>query len=416
MRLLLVFLLALVSLNAAEPLAFVQIRDRKFVAPNGEPLKLRGINLGSWLLPEGYMLKFKKRTSGPWQLENMIAELVGDQAAARFWREWWDNFITLDDIRFLKRAGFNSVRLPLNWRLFVTPRPPYRFEGPGWELVERLIGWCRVEGLYVVIDLHGAPGGQTGTQIDDSHGYPFLFLDAESQQITIDLWRELAKRYRNEPTVLGYDLLNEPIGHMFDTARLNPLLGPLYDRLVAAVREVDPHHIIFLAGAQWNTNFEILTPPKVPNIAYTFHTYWTPGTDVSVIERYLRVAWEHQVPLWLGESGENTDAWVEGFRRTLDDNNIGWCFWSYKRMAGTNHPAASVVSIADPAGWDKIVAYAMGPRLTMDEIRQHRPPLNEAAASLRGLLDNIRLGKTTPNPGYLRALGLNPDVSTKPVP
>jgi endoglucanase len=415
------FLLAVVVSTACADTGaastFVQVRNRQFVAPGGEVLKLRGTSLGTWLLPEGYMLKFRdKKTSGPWQIEAMVAELIGDQAAAHFWRAWWDNFITRDDIQFLKRAGFNHVRVPFNWRLFVTARPPYRMEGPGWELLDRAVNWCREAGLYVLLDMHGAPGGQTGTQIDDSRGYPFLFIDEESQQLTVDLWREIARRYRDETVVLGYEPLNEPIGHMFDTERLNPRLAPLYQRIIAAIREVDPHHIVFLGGAQWNTNFEILPPPTDPNIAYTFHTYWTPGTDVSVIERYLRIAWEHKVPLHLGESGENTDEWVAGFRRTLEENGIGWCFWTYKRMAGTKHPHSSILSIPDPVGWDKIVDYAMGPRLNPEEIRQHRPPLDQAAASLRGLLENIRFEKNTLNPGYLRALGLDPAAVTKPAP
>lgn len=254
------------------PAGFVQVRGRELVDAGGQALRLRGINLGNWLLPEGYMFQFE-RAGSPREIEDVIAELVGDVTAAEFWREWQEQYITRADIRLIKRSGFNSVRVPLNWRLFVSADAPFRMEGAGWRLLDNVIGWCRDAQLYVVIDLHGAPGGQTGTNIDDSRGRPLLFDDPAAQRLTIELWKELARRYRDEPWVLGYDLLNEPIAHHFDTARLNPLLGKFYRELVPAIREVDPHHVIFLGGAQWNTQFEPLGEPFAPNLVFTFHLY-----------------------------------------------------------------------------------------------------------------------------------------------
>lgn len=393
-------LLTWASAAQAAP-ALVQVRGRDFVAADGEVLRLRGIGLGNWLLPEGYMWHFKT-CAAPRHIENVVAELVGDVAAADFWRQWRETYITQDDFRLIARAGFNTVRIPLNWRLFVSEHAPHTFDGPGWALLDRAIRWCAEERLYVVIDLHGAPGGQTGANIDDSRGRPLLFEDPAAQELTISLWRAIARRYRDEPAVLAYDLLNEPIADYFDATTLNPRLADFYRRLVPAVREEDPGHVILLAGAQWNQKFEVLGPPFAPNLAYTFHLYWAPPTRESIVP-YLDWREKTGCPMWLGESGENTDAWIREFRVLLEEQEIGWCFWTYKRMDTT----ASVSSFSRPDDWDAIIAYAETPRGNdYDAIRSSVPPLDEARRALAQLLENIHVSRCRTNPGYLEALGL----------
>ncbi|HWA88241.1 MAG TPA: cellulase family glycosylhydrolase [Opitutus sp.] len=381
--------------------AFVRVKGTEFVDPHGEVLRLRGINLGNWLLPEGYMFHFE-RAASPRQIEDVVAELVGDVAAAQFWREWRENYVTRDDIALIRRVGFNSVRVPLNWRLFVSANAPFRMEGPGWELLDRVIGWCREEKIYVVIDLHAAPDGQTGANIDDSRGRPLLFDDPEAQQLTIELWKTIAARYRGERWVLGYDLLNEPIAHYFDTRRLNPLLGEFYRRLVPEVRTIDPNHILFLGGAQWNTQFDPLGPPPAPNVAYTFHLYWDQPSETS-IKRYLDWRDKYDVPMWLGETGENTDEWIAKFRAVLEQKRIGWCFWPYKKMDATTCAA----SVAQPDDWRAIVAYAEASRGDVKKLQGALPSLETSRRALAQLLENIRLANCRINPGYLRALGLS---------
>src|SRR4026207_1082336 len=240
---------ASISINAQS--RFVTTRGKEIDSPHGTPLLLKGINLGNWLLPEGYMFKFKTANS-PRMIQSVVNELVGEDEARRFWKAFRENYITREDIRFIKQSGFNSVRVPFSYRLFVSESDQQKLEGPGYELLDQVVDWCKQEGLSVVLDMHGAPGGQTGDNIDDSWGYPFLFESAESQQLTVDIWRKIAARYSNEPTVIGYDLLNEPIAPYFDTASLNPKLEPLYRKIVAGIREVDKNHLIFLGGAQWN--------------------------------------------------------------------------------------------------------------------------------------------------------------------
>jgi endoglucanase len=157
--------------------------------------------------------------------------------------------VLINGVVLIKCLGFNSVRIPFSYRLLVTEGSSLRLSGVGYELLDRVSQWCREAQVYVVLDMHVAPGEQTGDNIDDSWGYPFLYDSLESQALTIRIWQDLAKRYRNEPIVIGYDLLNEQIAHFFDTAMLNPKSEPLYKRIVAAIRQVDRNHIIFLGGA-----------------------------------------------------------------------------------------------------------------------------------------------------------------------
>jgi len=389
-----------VSVNAAGQSRFVTTRGKQFIAPNGQPLILKGIGLGNWLLPEGYMFKFKTADS-PQRIEAVLNELVGPDEARKFWQTYRLNYITQDDIRFIRQAGFNSVRVPFNYRLFVTAGEPARLEGDGYACLDRVVAWCRAEGLYVVLDMHAAPGGQTGDNIDDSWGYPFLFENAESRQLTTDIWRKLAAHFQNEPALLGYDLLNEPISNAFDTKALNPKLEPLYRSIVKGIREVDRHHIIILGGAQWDTNFKVFGPPFDSLLAYTFHKYWM-DVNRGAIQEYLDYGDKYNVPVWLGESGENTDAWIASFRKLLEANDVGWCFWPYKKMDATS----SVVSIAPPADWSAVVTFAEGPRVTFEDVRKNRPAREKIERALSDYLEAVKFKNCRRNPGYLEALGL----------
>jgi aryl-phospho-beta-D-glucosidase BglC (GH1 family) len=378
----------------------VATRGKEIVSPDGKPLLLRGINLGNWLLPEGYMFKFKT-TNSPRLIQAAISELIGEDEARQFWKTYRDNYISRADISFIKQSGFNSVRVPFNYRLFVSDSMVPSLEGPGYELLDRVVDWCRREGLYVVLDMHAAPGGQTGDNIDDSWGYPFLFESSDSQELTVRLWRKIAARYRDQPTVIGYDLLNEPIAHYFDAASLNPKLEPLYRKIVAGIREVDRNHIIFLGGARWDTDFKVFGPPFDRKLAYTFHKYWM-TVNQEAIQEYLTFRDKYNVPVWMGESGENTDEWINAFRKLLEAHNIGWCFWPYKKLDATS----CIVSINSPQDWAAIITFADGPRTTFEEVRKHRPPKEKVQKALGDYLERIKFANCKINQGYLKALGL----------
>jgi endoglucanase len=230
---------------------FAHTNHKQIVDAAGKPLLTRATNLGNWLVPEGYMWLFEGGPQSPSEIRALVLELLGPEGSEAFWQNYRENYITQEDIALLHRAGFNAIRVPLHYGLFESD------DAEGFKLLDRLIGWSRAEQMYLILDLHAAPGGQTGANIDDSTGYPWLYNSPKEQEHLIAVWSRLAAHYRDEPIVLGYDLLNEPIPHFPKLASLNNLLQPLYNRLAEEIRKIDAHHILFLGGAQWDSNFSV---------------------------------------------------------------------------------------------------------------------------------------------------------------
>ena len=336
------------------------------------------------------------------EIEEFVNELIGPEDAAKFWQSFRDAYITEDDIRFLHQSGLNSIRIPIHYKFFV----PGNDEGLA--RLDRVIAWAHKYDLYVILDLHCAPGGQTGANIDDSWGYPWLYESVEDQELTASIWKRIAEHYRDNPTVLGYDLLNEPIPHYPQLQRYNSALEPVYKKITSEIRSVDTHHVIILGGAQWDSNFSVFGPPFDSNAMYTFHKYWTPPTQ-EVIQQYLDFRSHNNVPIWLGESGENTDAWIHDFTAVLEKNEIGWAYWPYKKLEKTS----AFVSWQKPVYWDEIVAFAKTRAGTGASEKQiaARPSLEHSRAALKDLLQKVQFHQCQVNPGYLGALGLKVPAS-----
>ncbi len=181
----------------------------------------------------------------------------------------------------------------------------------------------------MIVDLHAAPGGQTGVNHDDGTGFPLTFYVPRHRSLTVALWRAIAAHYRDEPTVLGYDLLNEPISPYSDEAYLNPRLEPLYREIVAAIRSVDTHHVVLLAGGQWSTSFAMFGRPFDANAVYTYHKFWAKPTR-DALQSYLNFSKSWNVPILIGETGEMNNQWNARFRELHERFGIGWVFWPYK--------------------------------------------------------------------------------------
>jgi endoglucanase len=394
-------LFAIPVASRAQAGKFISVKGKEIMGPDNKPFLIRGTNLGNWLVPEGYMFKFKSVNS-PRLINEALVELIGPEETTAFWKKFQDTYITEPDIHFLKASGMNSIRIPFNYRLFTNEdycgqNNPNR----GFELLDRVLGWCKKEHLYVILDMHCAPGGQTGDNIDDGYGYPFLFTSKAMQQLTADIWRRIADHYKNETIVMGYDLLNEPIAHYFKVAEINPYLEPVYKQITKAVRSVDKNHILFIGGAQWDSNFKPFGPPFDSKLVYTFHKYWTEPVQ-KVIQDYVDFSNKNNVPLYCGETGENTDEWVKSFREVLEKNNIGWHYWPYKKLDNTR----GIITFNVPAGYEKIIEYTEKPRADFAAIRKATPEDREQIkTALYEFLNNSKFENCKPNKGYIEALG-----------
>lgn len=380
---------------------FISVSGKQIIGTDNKPFIIRGTNLGNWLLPEGYMFKFKD-VSSPKLINEAFSELIGPDEARAFWQKYLDGYITQADIHYIKSIGANSIRVPFNYRLFTNESYlGVADANRGFKIFDRLIGWCKKENLYVILDMHAAPGGQTGDNIDDGDGYPFLYTSPAARQLTCDIWKKIAARYANEPIVLGYDLLNEPIAHYFNVTQLNPYLEPLYKDIVKAVRSVDKNHIVFLGGAQWDSNFKVFGKPFDSKSVYTFHKYWT-ATTQDVIQEYLDFRDKYNVPIYCGETGENKDGWVDDFRKLLEKNKVGWHYWPYKKMDSES----CLVTFNKPDGYDEIINYTEEKRASFEQIRKAAPADRAMIKkALYQMLQNSNVSAAKVNKGYTAALG-----------
>ena len=373
---------------------YVRVNGPDLIQPNGQKLFIQGTNLGNWLNPEGYMFGFS-RTNSAWMIDLLFKQAVGPDFTAKFWQTFKDNYITRDDILFIKQQGANTIRLPFNYGL--------SSQQDGFKRIDDVVAWCKEAGLYLILDMHDCPGGQTGDNIDDGHGYPWLFESESSQQLFCSIWKKIADRYKDEPIILGYELANEPIAHYFDNKEeINQQLEPLYKRAVKAIREVDPYHIILLGGARWNSDFYMFTDWTFDqNIMYTCHRYGGEATKEAITD-YIDFSDKTTLPMYMGEIGHNTDQWQTDFVKVMKEVNIGYTFWPYKKIDGS-----CMMGIRRPELWDSIVVkYSETPRGTYKEWREARPNQQQFRELLMQYAENSRFKNCQPQKDYIQTMGL----------
>ncbi|WP_198409033.1 cellulase family glycosylhydrolase [Fibrella aestuarina] len=372
---------------------FLRADGTQLVDGSGQKLILRGMGLGGWQLQEGYMFRLSN-LGQQYRIKEKISDVVGPQQADRFYDDWLANHTRRIDIDSMAAWGFNSVRLPMHYNLYTLPSEQEPVAGQhtwlakGFALTDSLLNWCRANKMYLILDLHAAPGGQ-GNDLpiaDRDPAKPSLWQSEANQQKTIAFWRKLAERYANEPWIGGYDLINEPNWGFDDPkdvrgtaeSRNVPLRKLMVD-ITKAIREVDKHHLIIIEGNGFGNNYAGILPTWDPNMALSFHKYGNFNTQPA-IQRFLDLRQQYNVPIWLGESGENSNTWFTEAIRLMETNDIGWCWWQLKKM-GLNNP----LEIKTPAGYQTLLDYWSG--------KAPKPTAAEAQQTLDELLANTRLDR-----------------------
>jgi len=329
---------------------YVHIKKGELYDPSGQRLRLEGVGLNGWLLPEGYMFKSHHEIDRPRRFYAWTKDLLGEEASNAFWKSFRASYITEADLKRIKDLGFNSVRIPFDYEVLFVPSKTEEsldIKKEGFQLLDRVLSWCETYQLYAILDLHAAPGGQTGANIDNSErDQPELFEAEVYRKQTIHLWETIAKRYRNHAWIAAYDLLNEPLPKWFE--RYNDRLIPLYRDIIRAIRAVDPEHLITLEGVHWATDFSVFEDALDPGIILQFHKYWSPFNRKALLP-YIEKAQELKHPLFMGEGGEHYLLWYSGAFKMYRQLDISWNFWSYKKMATEN----SICSFREPPLWQQ---------------------------------------------------------------
>ncbi len=356
---------------------FLHAKSKLIFDGNDEEIHLRGVGLGGWMVLEGYMLG----THGAQhKIREYLESLAGKAAVDKFFEDWLDNFVKEADIKLIADWGYNSIRLPMHYELFFDENGQWIEEGSkGLMMTDELLEWCAKHKLYLILDLHAAPGGQGNIQdISDRRDGESLWEDVKYQDMTVVFWRKIAERYAEEKWIGGYDLLNEPnydfenTGHDKGcTNRHNTPMLKLYERIIDAIREVDPNHLIIIEGNCMGSNYRglesLATYDPKRNLAFSFHHYWIPN-DQAGIQSMLNLRNTLNVPLWRGEIGENSNAWFTDMAKLMLDHRIGWANWPWKKINTLDGPI-----IMEPIPeWNKVRAYrsnSSNPRPTAFETR-----------------------------------------------
>jgi endoglucanase len=363
---------------------------------NGKNIILRGLGLGGWMIQEGYMLKSGAFAGPQHIIKQKITDLIGTENTAKFYKAYKSNGITKKDIDSLAAWGFNSIRLPMQYNLYTLPIEQETVSGQntwldeGFKMTDDLLNWCAANKIYLILDLHGAPGGQghDANISDYDTSKPSLWESAANQDKMVALWKKLALRYKDNPWIGGYDIINEPNWN-FDgknlngcDERLNIPLRNLEIRITKAIREVDSNHIVIIEGNCWGNNYDGIFPLWDDNMALSFHKYWNQN-DLPSIQKFLDYRTQYNVPIWLGETGENSNVWFKEVVSLAESNNIGWAFWPMKKIDNI----AGVTSVSTTAEYEKLLQYW--------KTGGQKPSSDFAKTTLMQIAENYKIEKVT---------------------
>ena len=407
--------------------SFLHASGPKIVNASNQEVILNGMNLGGWLLQEGYIVKPSWEGIDGKKTQGMVKKTLynagmSDADVEAFYQSYRDNFITKPDIDYIAGKGFNCVRLPLHYDLFLTPaqravrngvlrgtvtyasyvnsltswyNAGELFQDPASleaiKKIDQTLAWCAANQLYVVLDLHATPGSQgTDVNIADALQPLDFWNNPIYQDITSRLWQTIAIRYKNDARVAMYDLINEP-----NNGPTNQQIHAVYQRLINTIRAEGDNHLLLLEGNGYGNNYDYMekrTFTNTANLVYNSHRYSGTGylldNGVNSVEagnanslRFIgtmtRFRTDNDVPVWVGETGENSAAWMGEAARSLNSVGIGYCHWTYKR-------------------------FDAGPNAAF--LRIPPPYIVDGPAGLPQVLQNIRFARGVPNADVVSAV------------
>ena len=322
--------------------------------------KLKGINLGGWLLMEGYILG--GRNIPEHFFKKSFQDIYSRKELKNFERSFRRVFITEEDIKRISSWGANCLRVPFNFRLL--EEKPYQYSREGLMVLKKLIKWAKEARICVILDLHASPGAQNKDWHSDSRGNALLWRDKGCRQRTICLWQYLAEIFKKEEAIVGFDLLNEPV---IERSRLNLLKG-FYKRLIRKIREIDKNHFLFLEGNVWAQEIDFLEDlleervypsihfyhpldftfnfrPRYFYPGYVGREFWDKSTLRKMLEKYHRFAIRNKTKVFVGEFGINFRGgyfgelnWLKDCLEIFEEYDFSWTYWTYKAVASSVFP------------------------------------------------------------------------------
>ena len=338
--------------NASSNENWLRVAGDQVVNEKGDTVYLRGFGLGGMLHMENFIDGY---TANEEAMREGLKNVMGEKKYDLYFDTFLKSYFTEPDAAYIQSLGLNLVRIPINYRLFEDDMNPGVIKETAFQYLDSVISLCARHRIYTIIDLHALPGAQNQHWHSDNPTHVASFWNhKEFQDRTLHLWEVIAERYKDQPWVAGYDLINEPADPS------GKKLFPYYQRLKEAIRKIDTRHILFLEGDRYATEFDSFTDIW-DNVVYTNHDYATPGFisggdypgvtrghyyDKDTLEKdFLQKSefmFSHHVPIWVGEFGPvyTGDSVKDEMRyQVLKDQlayynkyKVSWCIWLYKDM------------------------------------------------------------------------------------
>ncbi|MCF7908686.1 MAG: glycoside hydrolase family 5 protein [Candidatus Omnitrophica bacterium] len=321
---------------------------------------IKGVNLGSWLLMEGYILG--GRNIAEHIFKRKFQNIYGQKELRKFEVCFRDNFITQGDFKNISDIGARVVRLPFNYRLIESK--PYCYCERGFAYLERAFSWAKKYGLGIILDLHAAPGAQNCDWHGDSAGQALLWDKKQYRQRTFCLWEAIADRFKDDKSLIGYDVLNEPVLGK----RSNQVLKEFYRGVIKHIRRVDKKHTIYLEGNNWAQEVNFLVDLIDANTAISIHTYhplsytfnfepfnkfpgkidgqlWNKDRMYRYLEPYYKFSLKNKVKIFVGEFGINWRGgffgereWLKVILGVFESFGFEYTYWTYKAVSQAAFP------------------------------------------------------------------------------
>jgi aryl-phospho-beta-D-glucosidase BglC (GH1 family) len=340
----------------------LKVNGTKIVDAHGKHIILKGAASGGHLNMENFITGYAGRET---EHKEALLKVLGQEKFDFFFNKFYEYFWTDEDAKFFSTLGLNCLRVPFNYKHFIDDSEPTKIKQQGFRLLDAVVDSCARHGIYTILDLHTAPGGQSQGWHCDSGIHKALFWQfSQLQDTIINLWKELAKHYKTNEWVAGYNPLNEPAdsnGHR---------LTAFYSKIEQAIRSEDPNHILFLDGNTYSIDFDDFPEKPYPNSVYSIHDYALygfPGRTErytgspeqkdklkSQYESKIEVMKKLNIPTWNGEFGPVYASHVRGDQDVEETNNarinvlkdqlaiyktgdpsgdgspISWSIWLYK--------------------------------------------------------------------------------------
>lgn len=355
----------------------LHVENGSFYTAEGTLLCLRGVNFNDELF------FFKKDgmdlPANNYDIFDVFEERFGRYGARKLIQTYNENFTNASDLKAIKKLGANCVRIPLRYRnLFKKENCKGDID---FDYLDGVIESCRKAGMYVILDLHSAPGYQNNDSACPSNGESILFDSSkaafEARNAVIRLWTQIASHYKDEPSVAAFDLLNRPLNKVAGWEEKSDALNKFYLRLYKAIRTVDSERILIMQSPHSPQELPVFDKP-LENVAYGLYSHFHTTFETDALVSGINNIKERNIPVVICKlrSEENTDYSLTA----LCDCGVSWFFGDYKGPVGT--PCLYTGS-PDPADFDADNFDAMTEKWTKPLVTKNFAVNKELSAILK---------------------------------